>query len=164
MWKSSRRQVASASLLVALVAILHASAASAQGSGGGSIGNDEKAVSGSQPERAVRAKPERRSRDTETPRRAPRRSSGGSSNFDGSWTVTASPGCAASGTGTVVISGGRVSGQGISGTVSPNGATRTIGYIDRITIVSSGRATGNTSSGVYRQSDGCSGTWRGRKN
>ncbi|MEH2469573.1 hypothetical protein V1281_001179 [Nitrobacteraceae bacterium AZCC 2161] len=153
-------------LTIALVIALGPNAAHTQGSAGGSIGNDDKAVSGSRPERAVtREAPARRSRQTEEPpRRASRRSGGGGGNFDGNWTVTASPGCAASGTGTVVMSGSRVSGQGISGTVSPNGATRTVGYIDSITIVSSGRITGTTSSGVYRQSDGCSGTWRGMKN
>ncbi|MDB5504540.1 MAG: hypothetical protein JWR89_4442 [Tardiphaga sp.] len=153
-----------APLAIALVIALGPTTARAQGSAGGSIGNDDKAVSGSR-STTTREAPARRSRQTEEPpRRVPRRSGGGGGNFDGSWTVTASPGCAASGTGTVMVSGGRVSGQGISGTVSPNGATRTVGYIDSITIVSSGRVTGTTSSGVYRQSDGCSGTWRGMKN
>ena len=160
-----RRRIATASLFATLAVTACPGIVLAQGSAGGSIGNDDKAVSGSRQERAVeRQGPARRNRDDDVPRRAPRRGGGGVSSYDGAWTVFASAGCAASGTGTVMISGGRILAQGLSGTVSPNGAIRSIGNAGGITVVSSGRITGNTGYGTYKQSDGCSGTLRAVKN
>jgi hypothetical protein len=56
----------------------------AQGSAGGSIGNDDKAVSGSRPEPRAVEKPSRRSRsDDDEPRRSSRKSGGGGSGGGG---------------------------------------------------------------------------------
>lgn len=149
-------------LAVCLSLLVVPELASAQGATGGSLGNDNKSLSGSREAApARRARPERAER---IERRAPtpRRSNGG--NFDGAWTVVASGGCAVSGTSTVMISGGRVYAQGLSGSVSPSGAVRTVGSSGGLTIISTGRISGNTGYGAYRQSDGCSGTLRAIRN
>src|SRR3954470_7206383 len=63
------------------------------GSAGGSIGNDEKSLSGSRatPRAVESEKPERRSKpEAEEPRRASRKGGGGGggNSFDGAWMVT----------------------------------------------------------------------------
>lgn len=152
-------------LLLALAASFSTGAVLAQGSAGGSIGNDDKAVSGSRSTTTREAPVRRKQAEEPPPRRSSSRRSGGDGgrSFDGNWVVNASPGCASSGTGQVMISGGRIVGQGISGSISSSGAIRTVGSMNGLTIVSSGRANGSSASGVYRQSDGCSGTWRGMR-
>lgn len=134
----------------------------AQGSSGGSIGNDNKSLSGAREE--SRSAAPRRARPERIERRAPTARRGGGGNFDGVWTAIASAGCAASGAGRVVVSGGTLSGQGVSGSVSSNGALRAVGNAGGITVISTGRLSGGSGSGVYRQSDGCSGTWRAVRN
>ena len=150
--------------------------ASAQsGSAGGSIGNDDKSVSGSrstprsveEPERP--AKPSRD--DSGTPRASRRTSPGGgggggdsgAGSFDGAWAVVVigGPMCQGSVTGAVVISSGRIIGDGISsGRVSPNGATFTAGATkEGIPYTTSGHLSGRGGSGTFRRSDGCSGRW-----
>jgi hypothetical protein len=57
-----------------------------------------------------------------------------------------------------------VTGFGISGTISTNGMVRIVGKGDGVTVVGTGRITGNTGSGTFRQSDGCSGSIRSVKN
>jgi hypothetical protein len=159
-----RNSSAMAALLLALAASFNTGTVLAQGSAGGSIGNDDKAVSGSRSTTTREAPVRRKPAEEPPPRRSSSRRSGSSGgNFDGNWVVNASPGCAASGTGQVMISGGRIVGQGISGSISPSGAIRTVGSMNGLTVVSSGRASGSSASGVYRQSDGCSGTWRGMR-
>src|ERR1700712_1257545 len=65
------------------------------GSAGGSIGNDEKSLSGSRQSPRTAEPPARRSKpEREEPRRASRKSSGGGgggggNNFDGAWIVNA---------------------------------------------------------------------------
>src|SRR4051812_26723131 len=102
------------SLLIAVT--VGTSACFAQsGSAGGSIGNDEKSLSGSRtPPRAVESeKPARRSKPRaereESPRAARKSGGGGGGNFDGAW-VTQSQGCGGS-TERFTISGGRISGE-----------------------------------------------------
>ena len=94
------------------------SCAFAQGSAGGSIGNDEKSLSGTrEAPRSVEA-PARRSRSepTEPRRAAPRSSGGGGGNFDGAWVVN-SVGCGSTTRGAVVVTSGRVIGEGVTGTI-----------------------------------------------
>jgi hypothetical protein len=94
-----------ASLLVAAPTL-----AVAQGSAGGSIGNDDKSLSGSRPEprsvepegSARRTKPQ----EEELRHSAPRAGGGGS--FDGAWVVV-SVGCGGPATGAVVVTSGRTS-------------------------------------------------------
>src|SRR4051812_49049530 len=61
------------------------------GSAGGSIGNDEKSLSGSRaaPPAVEPSKPARRSKPaSDEPSRAPQRSGGGGGNYDGTWVLT----------------------------------------------------------------------------
>ena len=138
------------------------------GSAGGSIGNDEKSLSGSReaPRAVETEKPARRSKPAaDEPHRASRKSSGGGGgggSFDGAWVVL-SVGCGGSSTSAVVVSSGKIIGQGLSGTVSPSGAARSVGNYDGIIVTSSGHVSGRNGSGTFRRSDGCAGTWTSSK-
>jgi hypothetical protein len=153
-----------------LISVAISGAAVAQsGSAGGSIGNDEKSLSGTReaPRSVETEKPARRSKpEAEEPRRASRKSSvgggGGGGNFDGAWVVL-SVGCGGSSTSAVVVSSGKIIGQGLRGTVSPSGAARSVGNYDGIIVTSSGHVSGRSGSGTFRRSDGCSGTWTSTK-
>jgi hypothetical protein len=148
------------------VAIGSAAALAQSGSAGGSIGNDEKSLSGSRESpRSVEAPARRSKPEAEEPRRASRKSGGGgggAGNFDGAWVVN-SVGCGGSSTSAVVVTSGRIIGEGVSGTVSPNGAARSVGNYSGVTVVSSGHVSGRTGSGTFRRSDGCGGTWTSSK-
>jgi hypothetical protein len=151
------------------VAIGSATALAQSGSAGGSIGNDEKSLSGSRetPRSVEPDRPTRRSKpEADEPRRASRKSGssggGGAGNFDGAWVVN-SVGCGGTSTGAVVVTSGRIIGEGVSGTVSPNGAARSVGNYNGITVISSGHVSGRSGSGTFRRSDGCSGTWTSSK-
>jgi hypothetical protein len=136
----------------------------AQGSAGGSIGNDEKSLSGSR-EAPRSAEPARRSKpkpEADEPRRASRKSGGGgggggSGSFDGVWLVTAS-GCGSTTTTTVVISSGRMVFEGGSGTINAAGVSHGVGVYNGVTVTSTGRTTGRSGYGTFRTSDGCTGT------
>jgi hypothetical protein len=175
-----RFRLRAATLLVStlLALVIGAAAALAQsGSAGGSIGNDDKSLSGSrsaEPERPSRslsgsrsAEPERPSRSSKPeaaePRRsAPRRASGGggSGNFDGAWMVVSTGiTCSGTSTGAVVVTSGRIIGEGLSGTVSPSGAARSVGNYNGVTVISTGRVSGRSGSGTFKRSDGCIGRW-----
>jgi len=152
------------------VAFVPAVAFAQSGSAGGSIGNDEKSISGSrQAPRAVESeRPARRSKPAaETPPRSSRKGgggeggSGGGGNFDGRW-VSQSMGCG-NATERFVISSGRIAGELSSGQVSPNGSTTSGGSVSGLSWSSSGRFSGSSGSGTFRRSDGCSGTWAASK-
>jgi hypothetical protein len=157
-----------AALLSALISIAASGAALAQsGSAGGSIGNDEKSLSGSrEAPRAVESdRPSRRNKpEADEPRRASRKggSGGGGSNFDGAWIVVA-VGCGGSSRTAVVVTSGKIIGEGLTGTISPSGASRSVGNYNGITVISTGHASGRGGSGTFRRSDGCSGTWTSSK-
>src|ERR1700761_4034374 len=85
-------------------------------------------------------------------------SAGGGSNFDGAWVVT-SVGCGGTTTGAVMVTSGRVIGEGVTGYVSASGATSTVGYYNGITVRGSGHLSGRSGSGTFRRSDGCGGRW-----
>ncbi|WKA25928.1 hypothetical protein [Bradyrhizobium roseum] len=151
-------------------AVFPAGAARAQsGSAGGSIGNDEKSLSGSRekPREVESSRPARRARpESDEPRRTPRASaSGGGSagNFDGTWVAVAAGSPCGSSTERFVISGGRLSGELSSGSVSPNGATRTAGSVQGLSWTSTGRFSGRSGSGSFVRSDGCTGRWTASK-
>jgi hypothetical protein len=164
MQNTIRRRIKTALLYMSCIAALGSGAAFAQsGSAGGSIGNDEKSMSGSrsvEPERpARRSKPE-----SEEPRRSASRRSGGgegggAGNFDGAWAVTSIGTPCGSGRTAIIVTSGRIIGEGISGTVSASGAAHAVGNYGTVTVVSSGRFSGRGGSGTFRQSDGCVGTW-----
>jgi hypothetical protein len=144
-------------------------AASAQsGSAGGSIGNDDKSLSGSRatPRTVETAKPARRSRpEAEEPRRASRKSGGGGANsFDGMWVVTGvGVTCQVSSSNPIVVTSGKIIGKTARGTVSPSGVVNGIAQGSGLTMVTSGRLSGRSGGGTWRQSDGCTGTWTASK-
>ena len=163
---TAQRTIKTALLCLTCIFAIGAGAAFAQsGSAGGSIGNDEKSLSGTreaprsvEPARRSRAKPE-----AEEPRRASRKSGGGGGgNFDGAWIVN-SVGCGGSSRGAVVVTSGRIIGEGVSGTVSPNGGVRTVGNFSGVSVTSSGHLSGRSGSGAFRRSDGCNGMWTASK-
>ena len=140
------------------------------GSAGGSIGNDEKSLSGSReaPRAVEPSRPARRAKpESDEPRRASRRSGGesggGGGNFDGSWVSVAVGTPCGSSTERFVISGGRISGELSSGSVSPNGSTRSGGSVQGLRWNSTGRFSGRTGSGSFVRSDGCTGRWTASK-
>ena len=137
------------------------------GSAGGSIGNDEKSLSGSReaPRAVDTSKPARRSKPEE-PRRAPRKSGGGGnagSNLDGAWVLTSVGSPCGTSSDTVVITGSRLVGQYGTAQVSPNGSTSGIGAAGSLTWSMSGRFSGRSGSGTFRRSDGCVGSWTGSR-
>jgi hypothetical protein len=153
-------------MLVALCALFALAGsphtASAQsGSTGGSIGNDEKSLSGTrstEPER-----PAKRDKPSDEPRRAAGRSTGGSGNFDGAWIFT-SAGCSGAGSTPGIISGGRLTIQNGGGRVNPNGAFRGFAAGNGLTLVAVGRLSGTSGGGSFNRSDGCIGRWTAIKN
>ena len=162
----TRAALLSATLaIVALPSLGHAQS----GSAGGSIGNDEKSLSGSRetPRATEPSKPARRSKtEAEAPSRASRKSGGGGNgggNIDGAWILTSVGTPCGSSSDTVVISSGRMVGQYGTGRVSPNGATYGTGAAGSLTWTMSGRFSGRSGSGTFRRSDGCTGTWTGSK-
>jgi hypothetical protein len=139
------------------------------GSAGGSIGNDEKSLSGSReaPRAVEQSRPARRAKpESDEPRRASRKSGGeggGGGNFDGSWVSVAVGTPCGSATERFSISGGRISGELSTGSVSPNGATRSGGSVQGLSWTSTGRFSGRSGSGSFVRSDGCTGRWTASK-
>jgi hypothetical protein len=166
MMQDTIRHGSGLSLLWVLLALVVASAgALAQsGSAGGSIGNDEKSLSGSRseplPDREV---PASRSRETVDPGGG---GDGNASNFDGTWAYTGiGTNCRGSGSGFLVISGGLISNKrGAIGRIRPDGAYRSASVgDDGVYLTATGKMSGNTGSGSYRRADGCNGRWTARR-
>ena len=165
------RHLTKPALLSATLAVLALpSLARAQsGSAGGSIGNDEKSLSGSRetPRAAEPSKPARRSKpETEAPSRASQKSSGGGNgggNLNGAWVLTSVGTPCGSSTDTVVITGARMVGQYGTAQVSPNGSVSGIGSAGSLSWTMSGRFSGRSGSGTFQRSDGCAGGWTGAK-
>ena len=160
-------------LAVLLLALASPSAFAQSGSAGGSIGNDEKSLSGTRQDSSAGRSAEpapsaRHSKPAADERRSSSRrggggGGGGGASFDGAWAVI-SVGCGGSSSGAAVVTSGRVIGQGLSGTVSANGAVHTLGQAGNgITYISAGRLSGRSGFGTFRRSDGCSGTWTASK-
>jgi hypothetical protein len=164
------RYLCEAALLSAVLAVaaLPDIARAQSGSAGGSIGNDEKSLSGSRgtPPAAEPSKPARRSKPAnDAPSRAPQKSGGGGGggNYDGAWVLTSVGATCAGSTDTVVITSGKLVGQYGTAQVSPNGATSGTGAAGGLTWTMSGRFSGRSGSGTFQRSDGCTGTWTGAK-
>lgn len=165
-----RRPTRIALLCALAVAIGPATALAQSGSAGGSIGNDEKSVSGSRqaPRSVETEKPVRRSKpEAGEPRRAARKSGGGAGsgggNFDGAWVAHSVGTTCGAATERFIISSGRLSGELSSGQVSPNGSTTSGGSASGVSWNSSGRFSGRSGSGTFRRSDGCTGRWTASK-
>ena len=134
------------------------------GSSGGSIGNDEKSLSGSRSGES--SKPARRSQsEADEPRRALRKSGGGGgNNFDGAWIVSAvGVTCQGTSSNAVVVTSGKIIGQTARGTVSPDGRVHGTSTGNGITVITTGRLSGRSGGGTFRQSDGCTGRWTAAK-
>jgi hypothetical protein len=168
---AAQRSIKTALFSLLMSAALGSGATQAQsGSAGGSIGNDEKSWSGSReaPRSVEPSKPARRSKpEADEPRRTSRQSGGGGGGgggFDGAWiVVSVGTTCQGSSTTAVVVSSGKIIGQGVSGRVGPNGAASAVGNSNGITIISSGHLSGRSGSGTFKQSDGCVGRWTASK-
>lgn len=164
-----RHRIGTALLGLALALTIGPEPTNAQGSAGGSIGNDDKAVSGSRPEPRTVEKPSRRSRsDDDEPRRSSRKpggGGGGGGSFDGAWVVNAvGVTCSGTSSNAVVVTSGRIIGNNVtSGRVSPNGSVYATGGSSGLTNVTTGRLSGRSGSGTFVQSDGCKGRWTASK-
>ena len=166
------RDVVRHSKLVALLALLVSVASGGvlaqSGSVGGSLGNDEKSLSGSrEPPPPPEASARRSKSEAEEPRGAARKSGGGGSggnSFDGAWIVS-SVGVTCSGTSSnaVVVTSGKIIGQSAGGTVSPDGRVYGTSTGNGIRVITVGRLSGRTGGGTFRQSDGCTGRWTAAK-
>jgi hypothetical protein len=147
-------------LLSAAVGILaHPGFSLAQGSAGGTIGNDDKSVSGSRPARTIEpSRPAHRSRPVE-PHHSKRGGAGGG-NFDGAWSIS-SVGVTCSDTfrETVTVTSGKLVGNYGGGSVSASGSVRGSGNYNGIGVTSQGRFSRRSGSGTFSRSDGCTGRW-----
>jgi hypothetical protein len=156
-----------AAVLSGLLLLLHlpASAIAQSGSVGGSIGKGDKSISGSQePARSV--PPEQPAPRVKNPSRTSGGGGGGGGggSFDGAWAVSSVGVTCSGGSQTaVVVTSGKIIGQGVTGQVSPNGAVSTVSNSNGITIISTGKLSGRSGSGSFRQSDGCTGRWTAMK-
>jgi hypothetical protein len=154
-------------LLYLLIAAVGSSNAWSQGAAGGSLGNDNKSLSGSSSEPRA-AKPARRERSE--PRAAPARrgssgESGGSvTRFDGTWLmvfVGRSAICAGKTvSSTMTISGGNA---GKGGSLSPSGVLQGSTTTDGVSAIMSGRLSGRSGSGTMQMSNGCTLRWTASK-
>jgi hypothetical protein len=140
------------------------------GSAGGSIGNEEKSLSGSReaPRAVEPSKPTRRAKpESDEPRRASRKSggegAGGGGNFDGTWVSVALGSPCGSATERFVISGGTISGELSSGSVSPERreAERRVG--PGLELDQHGAILGPYRRRFVRAMDGCPGRWTASK-
>jgi hypothetical protein len=160
-----RRSIPIALLATSISVAFGAGLAGAQsGSAGGSLGNEEKSLSGSRATES--AKPARRSQpEPNEPRRASRKSGGGGGNsFDGAWIVSAvGVTCQGTSSNAVVVTSGKIIGQTARGTVSSDGRVYGTSSGNGITIITTGRLSGRRGGGTFRQSDGCTGTWTAAK-
>ena len=82
--------------------------------------------------------------------------------YDGRWIFTGA-GCRGAGSVSAVIKGGKVIVRGGGGNVTPDGIIHTVGAGNGMTLTAEGRLSGDSGSGTYDRSDGCSGTWIGVK-
>jgi hypothetical protein len=153
-------------LRVSLTLVIGTDVALAQsGSAGGSIGNDEKTLSGSRSEPSSnQAVPALRGRDAEQPRGS---DDGAVNNFDGTWAYNgASTNCGGSGSGFWVVSGGQIIGKKgvVVGRISPDGDYRSTAVgKDGVTVTSTGKISGNSGGGSFRRADGCVGRWTAKR-
>jgi hypothetical protein len=82
--------------------------------------------------------------------------------YDGRWIFTGA-GCRGAGSVSAIIKDGKVVVRGGGGNVTPDGVIHTVGAGNGLTLTAEGRLSGDSGSGTYDRSDGCSGTWIGVK-
>jgi hypothetical protein len=165
--RNAIRRLSAVSILVLLIALASGSdlARAQSGSAGGSIGNEEKSLSGTReaPRAHEAEKPARRSKSDAGDSHITKGGSGGN-NFDGAWLVR-SRGVTCQGTSSnaVVVTSGKIIGTNARGTVSPNGSVYATTNDNGITVITTGRLSGRSGGGTFRQSDGCTGSWTASK-
>jgi len=86
----------------------------------------------------------------------------GTSPYDGRWKFTGA-GCRGAGSVMAIIRNGQVIVRGGGGNVTSDGIIQTVGAGNGLTLTAEGRLSGDSGSGTYDRSDGCSGTWIGVK-
>jgi hypothetical protein len=137
-----------AALLAAVVAALSPSGTCAQsGSTGGSIGDENRSLSG------PRHETERPAEET-----SPVSPEERENKFDGAWIFT-SAGCPHTGSLPAIITGGKIVVQGGGGQVSPDGTLHSVGAGNGMTVTAVGQLSGSTGAGSFKRSDGCVGSW-----
>jgi hypothetical protein len=154
-WKPVVFSSIKTALLCAALA-LSPRASLAQGSAGGSIGNDDKQLSGSR--EAKPARPE----ESHRPAAHRKEAGGGRGNFDGRWSFVTT-GCPGAGTIGAVIRSGRFTTAISHGTVSPDGAFHAVGGGGGVSFTAGGHMGASGGSGTFRRSDGCSGSWSAQR-
>jgi hypothetical protein len=148
-----------------LIIALGGSDAWSQGATGGSLGNDNKTLSGSSSEPPA-AKPARppRSEQRAAPARRGASEGGSAARFDGMWQITftgQSAVCAGkTASSTLTISGGSVGG---GGSISPSGVLQGVGSNGSVSAVMTGRLSGRSGGGSMQMSNGCTGRWTASK-
>lgn len=156
------------SFLLILLAFGTSAGFAQSGSTGGSIGNDEKSLSGPRQSPGAAETPAKRGKaEAEEPRRASRKNSGsggGGNSFDGAWIVNGvGVTCQGTSSNAVVVTSGKIIGQTARGTVSPSGVVYGTSTSNGITVITTGRLSGRSGGGTFRQSDGCTGRWTASK-
>lgn len=152
-------------LFLALIFLSAAPAFAQSGSAGGSIGNDDKSISGTRESRPAATAPlnqPAKSRPTPAPQASRRGGGSGGGPFDGNWTFSGtSTNCQGSGTGAFTVSGTRVTvASGGGGSVSSSGAFQATTNVEGgVTLTATGRLSGSSGGGSYTRSDGCVGRW-----
>ena len=140
---------------------------------GGSIGKQDKSISGggdegggsrstSHERERERERPSHRERErsSHSERSASRSSGGGGGNFNGTWSVASSSASCGSSNISMGISGGRVvSPAGFSGSVSGGGSLHGQFSSNGHTGTFSGHLSSGSGSGSFRRSDGCTGSF-----
>ena len=71
--------------------------------------------------------------------------------------------CQGAGSNAVVVTGGKIIGGNTRGTVGPNGRVYATVTDSGITSISTGKLSGRSGGGTFRQSDGCTGIWTASK-
>lgn len=161
----SRVIMKSAVLPYLLAIALGSSNAWSQGATGGSLGNDNKSLSGSSSEPRATAPARRERSERAAPSRRGSGDGGGSAaRFDGTWRITftgQSSVCAGkSASSTLNISGGRT---GDGGSISPSGQLQGVGSSGSVSAIMTGRLSGRGGGGSMQMSNGCSGRWTASK-
>jgi len=142
--------------LAAALFYLPINAALAQGATGGSIGKQDKSVSGGGDGGGS-------SRSTSRERSHAKRSNsgavGGGGNFDGKWNAASVGNTCPGAMGVIIIAGGQLTGNNTTGRVSGNGSLSGTASGGGYSSTFSGRLSGNNGRGTFQRSDGCKGTW-----
>ena len=158
--------------LIAMAIALHAGPALSQSAVGGSIGKQDKSISGggedgggsrSTSHERERERPSHRERERlfRSERSASRSSGGGSgASFDGTWAVASSGNPCGSSRMSLGLSSGRiVSPAGFAGSVSGGGSFHGQYATGSVTGTFNGHLSSSSGSGSFRRSDGCSGSF-----